>query len=331
MHFPITFWIKKMILRKYFVSLIMLIITPVCGQETAIIDKADSLLQQNQIVEAESLLHIQQVDSSNRARTFYLLGVISLQRGDHESAIENLEKAIALEGTDADFYFALSNAYGMKAAQSGLFGAFRATRKMRDLLEQTLLIDPGYREAKLLLFQFYLETPGILGGDEDRARRYAESFLKTDPSLGHYLLALYWEDEGNEKKTEQELLLSLKSDPENVNVLNHLGYFYLNKKNAVDSQRYFSRAIEVAPETANVYDSMGDFYAAVAEYDSALNYYKRALQRDPEFTVSIYNKARILEALGRPEEALTVYRDLASHFPEDYYGRLARQRLRELD
>jgi tetratricopeptide (TPR) repeat protein len=202
---------------------------------------------------------------------------------------------------------------------------------MRDMLEQTLLIDPGHREAKLLLFQYYLETPGIFGGDKDKARRYAESFVKSDSSLGHYLLSLYWEDEGNREKTEKELLLSLKHNPENVNAMNRLGYLYLENLQMNESHYFFSRAIEVAPETANVYDSMGDFYATVSEFDSALIYYNRAIQKEPDFTVSIYNKARILEVLGRIDEALTVYRNLASRFPEDYYGRQARQRARELD
>jgi hypothetical protein len=69
----------------------------------------------------------------------------------------------------------------------------------------------------------------------------------------------------------------------------------------------------------------------VAQYDSALYYYEKALSKDADFTVSWFNKARMHEVLNQDIEALSTYKLLSNNYPDDRYGKRARQRVRELE
>lgn len=301
------------------------------SQDSLLLRQVDSMLMSSHTSAAESLLRTLPDTVSTYHRINYYQAVIHLQRNDYEAAITYLKNAIQKDPENPDYHFMIGNAYAMKMADVSLFSAYWSTKNMLKSFERVLELNPGHLEARLFLYQYYLNTPRLLGGNAEKAAYLAQNVIKTHPSLGHYLLALYWEEQGNDAETERELQRSLESDSTNVGTLNHLGYYYIRQREPEKSYPFFKKAIQAAPNTANVYDSMGDYFAATARYDSALHYYNRALSRDPGFTVSIYNKAKMLEVLGRTDEALDVYRSLSESFPEDFYGKKAKIRAGELD
>lgn len=314
------------------IVLILLFFTiPVFAQTPDLLKAAESLMEQGKFNDADDLLRQGFGVKTENPRANYLLGVICLHKQDYEDAIHFLETAVSVEKDSGQYYFMLGSAFAMKISHSGMLSAYGAARDMKKYLEKALDLKPDHRDAMIMLFQFYLQAPGLIGGDKERAKELARDLTNIDPASGHYLLALFWEDEEDDAQTERELLLALGHDSTNVGLLNHIGYFYLRTRSPESGHPYFSRAISLAPKTANVYDSMGDYFAAVADYDSALQYYNTAIIRDPDFTVSIYNKAKMLEVLGKPSEALAVYRDLARRFPDDRYGKQAKERADELD
>ncbi len=109
---------------------------------------------------------------------YYWLGFISLIENNYDDAINYLDAAIEGDENNHLYYNMLGNAYGMKAQNSGLFKAAFAAPKAKSNWEKALELKPDYLRAKQALFQYYLRAPGIMGGDDDKAKEMALNILE---------------------------------------------------------------------------------------------------------------------------------------------------------
>ncbi|MEL7587723.1 MAG: tetratricopeptide repeat protein [Prolixibacteraceae bacterium] len=67
----------------------------------------------------------------------------------------------------------------------------------------------------------------------------------------------------------------------------------------------------------------GDAYVELNETDKALSAYKKAYGYKNEFTTPVYlmKAGKLLETMGKPEEALEAYRQIKNEYPESNEGR----------
>ncbi len=72
------------------------------------------------------------------------------------------------------------------------------------------------------------------------------------------------------------------SPPENM--LNGIGYEFLQQKQYAKAGRLFKMNVDNYPESANVYDSYGDYFLAIDNKSKAIEYFKKALaiKENPE-------------------------------------------------
>ncbi len=312
------------------------------GQDSEKIKVANKLVNEGELNKAKIILDDLYDKNDEEPEVNYLLAVISLRENNFDDAIDYLDDAIEADENNYKYYNMLGNAYGMKAQNSGAFEAAFAAPKAKSNWEKALELKPNYLNAKQALFQYYLNAPGIMGGDNDKARLIADEILNILPALGHVYLANYYlvADE-DFKKVHRELKLSMTIDPNdtlynriaraNSNMLNTLGYRYLNNENYPQSKKAFLQAIDLSPQRANPYDSLGDYFVAEANYDSALICYEKALEQDPKFFTSKVNKGKMLEKLNRKDEAIAIYKELVKESPDSPQGEEAEDRLDELE
>ena len=76
-------------------------------------------------------------------------------------------------------------------------------------------------------------------------------------------------------------------------LMNQLGYTFLQEKDYERAKFFFETNINFYPNNFNVYDSMGDYYLTVGKKTEAVNYFKRALQL--KSTAEIREKLKKLE------------------------------------
>ncbi len=312
------------------------------GQDSEKIKEANKLVNEGELNKAKIILDDLYDKNDEEPEVNYLLAVISLRENNYDDAIDYLDDAIEADENNYKYYNMLGNAYGMKAQSSGIFKAAFAAPKAKSNWEKALELKPDYLNAKQALFQYYLRAPGIMGGDDDKAKEIALDLLKTHSALGHINLATYYlVAEENMEKVDQELQQSINVEPAdsmyeqinrgNVNLLNTIGYYFLGKDSTQKSKKFFIQAIDLAPRSANPYDSMGDYYVAVANFDSALICYEKALEQNPKFYASKINKGKMLEKLNRKNEAILVYKELVKESPDNRFGEEAEDRLDELE
>ena len=117
------------------------------------------------------------------AKFNYYLGAHSANVDERDKAlhdgIEAGKLAVKLENGKPDGHFWLGANYGISAKASVLSGLSEFD-DIKNEMETVLKLDEGYQNgsAYLGLGQLYLEAPGLLGGDTQKAIQYLEKGLK---------------------------------------------------------------------------------------------------------------------------------------------------------
>lgn len=172
---------------------------------------------------------------------------------DVEGALDLARKAVELKADDPDIQSNLSVCAGESARRTdGKLKQLPLAREMKKAGEAALALKPGHEEASKMMFGYYLQAPGILGGSVSKAKDLAEQVGKTDPAEGLFFqaqIALYRKD-----KPGAIALLgqALAKDPKCDDALQTLAYIPLmDRPQDLDrSLEAYRRAVAVRPKSA---------------------------------------------------------------------------------
>lgn len=153
------------------------------------------------------------------AKFNYYLGAHSPDTSELDKAfhdgIEAGKLAVKLQDGKPEGHFWLGANYG-GSAKTSIFAGLSEFDDIKREMETVIKLDEGYQmgSAYLALGQLYLEAPGLLGGDTQKAIQYLEKGLKLGPDhalLRAELVAAYVSANRNEDARKQiEALLAMK-------------------------------------------------------------------------------------------------------------------------
>ncbi len=103
-----------------------------------------------------------------------------------------------------------------------------------------------------------------------------------------------------------------KMYPNNVQVLNKLGYLYGEMGMEEKAKEAFEKYIFIRPDEPNPYDSYGDCYYTAGNLEVAKEMYEKALSKDSVFISSRMKLATILMLKGQLSKALEIVNFLKS-------------------
>jgi tetratricopeptide (TPR) repeat protein len=156
------------------------------------------------------------------AKFNYFLGAHSPDSTERDKAfhdgIEAGKLAVRLQDGKPEGHFWLGANYGGNAQISVLAGLSEFDDIKREM-ETVIKLDEGYQSgsAYVGLGQLYLEAPGLMGGDTQKAIEYLEKGLRVGPGnalLKSNLAAAYVEAHRNEDARKQiDALLAMKAAP----------------------------------------------------------------------------------------------------------------------
>jgi hypothetical protein len=159
------------------------------------------------------------------AKFDYYLGAHSTDDDERETAfregIEAGKAAVQLGGDRPDGHFWLGANYGGSAEDSVVAGLANVEDIQREM-EAVLKIDEGYQagSAYLGLGQLYLQAPGILGGDQQKAIAYLEKGLKFGHNNALLRLRLaeayYAANRVGDARRQIDFILKMTPDPDYV-------------------------------------------------------------------------------------------------------------------
>lgn len=191
-------------------------------------DVAVSYFDAKKLNEAKSLFEVYLKSNPNDLKAIEYLGDIAGQLKKWDEAVLYYSKLKTKIPTNADYQYKYGGALGMKAKSVNKMKALG----MIDDIEQAFLtaakLDKRHIDTRWALVMLYLELPGIIGGSETKAKKYADELLlisRVDGYLAHGYIEVYFK----RYKKAETLYIAAHRVGESKTTFEKLYDLYLNK------------------------------------------------------------------------------------------------------
>ncbi len=284
--------------------------------------------QAGQLNEAETLYRQILERDPHNIDSLHLLGLISFQRGDPDTAITLIGKAIAKNDKVAALHYNIANAY---------ISTGKASEAQKHY-ERALALEPAYAEAANNLGYVLLKQ-----NEPEKAAAYFNKALKINPNYAeaHNNLGLVLKDLGKmeEALASFEKALTLKPDylfarnnlaltlrnlerpdealkhyeqvltqrPDYVEARNNLANALRDLGRLSEAKQQLECAIALKPDYAEAHSNLGNVYKDLGKHEEAIKHYERATVLKPDFATAYYNIGTIHQEAGRHKEAMEFY------------------------
>jgi len=140
-------------------------------------EKAEQLFQQQKWEESKQLFESYLKSNPNNYKTIEYLGDIAGHQKKWDEAIKQYRTLRIQFPKNANYNYKYGGALGMKAKTVSKFKAIG----MIDDIEKSFLtaakLDTKHIDSRWALVTFYIELPGIVGGSESKATKYANELM----------------------------------------------------------------------------------------------------------------------------------------------------------
>lgn len=144
----------------------------------------------------------------------------------------------------------------------------------------------------------------------DKALPLLEALVKEDPKdseAWRVLAQVHWNHMHQADKAFDELIESLKCDPQNIWALILMGNLLSKEKDDVDhAKEYYDKVLEYYPDNAIAINNIGATYMERDDFEGAVYYMEKALAIDDTYTNSYYGLGYCYYKLGRLEESFEI-------------------------
>jgi tetratricopeptide (TPR) repeat protein len=299
---------------------------------------ARMLVDEGQLKAARKEFRILHRHLPQNSDVIYALGLLALEAGDIDDAEPFLLDLVRLGEHEEEVRFALGQIAQVR-------------NQPQEAIDWFMSVPPGerYLEAQAIAASIMTDEKGLepavaylkqlpLNTKNDRIHRsmaiadlYAEknhfdkAMATYDEALANYpdnaqilyARAITAEQFGRIDILEQDLRQILKSDPNNAQALNALGYTLADQtKRYEEAYDYIQKAYALQPDDPAILDSMGWGLYRLGRYDEALDYLHRAadkMPRDPEVAAHL---GEVLWVSGDKAQARRVWNAALEHTPD---------------
>src|SRR5262245_12752613 len=183
-----------------------------------------------------------------------LMGQVKLFYGDLESARTMGEKAVQLDPQNSNFHLWLGEAYGLTAQKASVLKKMGWGKKFRKETETAIALDPRQVEARENMMQFFLEAPGIAGGDKKKAKTMADEIAAIDPARGQLALAQIALTEKDSATADARYREAARVDPKSYDgPIGAANWFAYGRENWKEAESDARAALEVGPDRIGSY------------------------------------------------------------------------------
>ncbi len=240
--------------------------------------------------EAERLYRIALAENPNDATAAFLTGVLALESGRLEAAVEMFVRATTIAPDNAIYYANLGEAERR----------LRRFANAASALLRALALKPDLAAPHYNLGLVMQEV-----GDADGALACFERAAELQPGLAdvHDRIAAA-------RKARRPGASSAGSMVELASVL-------AKQNRPVEGIAIVRRALEIEPKFAGAHWNLGNMLFDLGEYDEAIASFERALELDPTLVGVRANLAGALSRCGRLDEALAIFEQAVGMDPKD--------------
>lgn len=165
--------------------LFLFLIVPFFAMGQSSFDKAEQLFKQENFRSAKPLFQEYLKENPGHKKTREYLGDIAGYEKDWNTAIDFYEELVDDNDQSANYHFKYGGALGMKALSISRIRAATYIGDIKEHFEKAASLDPNHIEVRWALVEFYIQLPGIIGGSEKKAIKYANQLEKISPVDGN--------------------------------------------------------------------------------------------------------------------------------------------------
>ena len=177
-----------------------------CFFSQTLFEKAEKLFKEKKYEEAKGLFESYLKSVPNHQKTIEYLGDIAGSSKKWDVAIDYYKKLKIQNPNSANYWFKYGGAMGMKAKSVNKFKALGMIDEIETAFLKAATLDKKHIETRWALVMLYIELPGIVGGSEKKATKYADELLaisKVDGYLAKGYIDVYYK---RDKAAEVHLL-----------------------------------------------------------------------------------------------------------------------------
>jgi len=243
--------------------------------------------------------------TSLEAYKYYFAGQEAAYRMYNQEAIDNYEKAVAVDSTFVEAYDALARQYytiGENEKASKIYKKLKTIATYSSKVTEEKLIE-------LLALEAYIKN------DWDLAINYLKKLTNINPEdiRAHIDLGMiYYQRKMMYDEGISEFKKALELDPQGIThrigfTYNVLGWAYLRKGEREKALAAFNKYVAALPNQAYPLNCLGDFYLLVGNYDLAIITLQRALEIKPDFPLTYVSLGDTYLSKGMYNQALRSY------------------------
>ena len=147
--------------------------------------RAEALFQQGKYELAKPIFEKILKEEPKNYKAIEYLGDIAGQARNWDEALNYYEKLKNSNPKDANYQYKYGGALGMKAKEGSKFAALGMIDDVENAFLTAAKLDKKHIESRWALVEFYLQIPGILGGSEKKAQKFANELLVISPVDGY--------------------------------------------------------------------------------------------------------------------------------------------------
>ncbi|HSD14829.1 MAG TPA: tetratricopeptide repeat protein [Flavobacterium sp.] len=148
-------------------------------------EKGESLFKQKKYASALPFFQNVLKQNPNDTRTVEYLGDIAGYQQQWDVAIGYFEKLRLQYPKVANYHYKFGGSMAMKAKSVSKFKAFGMIGDIEEAFETAARLDRKHIDTRWALVLFYIELPGIVGGSEAKAQKYAEELVQLSKVDGY--------------------------------------------------------------------------------------------------------------------------------------------------
>lgn len=255
---------------------------------------AKGLHAAGRLAEAEKLYQQVLDDDPTHPVALHFLGVIALQSGKHEQAVELITKAISIKPDFAEAY-------------NNLGTALKALRRYDEAIsayQQSLIFKPDFTDAhyNLGFLMQQMNRPG-------EAVSHFHQVIAIHPNRvdAHGGLGLAYKALGRLNEAVASYQKALTHRPDSVSLCIELGLLLQQSGDPEGAVGIYKKILMIQPDHANALFNLGKLYHELGQLNASVESYQKGLHANPERADALCNLGLALQDLGRMDEALASY------------------------
>ncbi len=147
-------------------------------------DKAKTLFDDQKFQASVVFFENDLKENPNNLKSIEFLGDVYGHLQNWDKALLYYQKLKTANPNNADYWYKFGGVLGMKAKTGSKFAALGLIGDVKKAFEKAIKLNPKHVDARWALLEIYLQLPGIVGGSESKATKYANELQTLSPIDG---------------------------------------------------------------------------------------------------------------------------------------------------